>query len=86
MKSEMNTNEHRDILIQRHSLQSTYEIHTFYYYETKSIRRLYLKDTGLNANETDNFILAEILHRGLSTDSDYSALFTNLNIQKVSVR
>ncbi|QYJ90831.1 DUF3800 domain-containing protein [Shewanella halotolerans] len=78
----MDVNESRYILIQNHGLQNTDDVYTFYYDETNNIRKLYLKDTGLNVGMTDNFLLAGILHKGLSTDSDYSALFKNLNLQK----
>jgi hypothetical protein len=82
--NEMDVNESRDILIQHNGLQNTNEVYTFYYDETNNIRKLYLKDTGLNVKKTDNFILAGILHKGLSADRDYSDLFQNLNLQKSS--
>lgn len=78
----MDINEHRKTLIQYHGLQNTDEVYTFYYDETNNIRKLYLKNSGFNVNKTDNFILAGILHKGLNTDSDYSALFKMLNLQK----
>lgn len=78
----MDVNELRNILIQHNGLQNTNDIYTFYYDETNNIRKLYLKNTGLNVDKTDNFILAGVLHKGLSTDVDYSALFQNLNLQK----
>ncbi|NBN62049.1 hypothetical protein GWJ07_20920 [Proteus sp. G2639] len=77
----MDVNKHREMLIQHHDLQNTDEVYTFYYDETNNIRKLYLKDSGFNVNKTDNFILAGILHKGLSTDSDYSILFQMLNLQ-----
>ncbi|EKO3537264.1 hypothetical protein K1L80_003887 [Vibrio fluvialis] len=78
----MDVNELRDILIQHNGLKNADEVYTFYYDETNNIRKLYLKDFGFNVNKTDNFILAGILHKGLSTGSDYSTLFKMINIQK----
>ncbi|MEW8064062.1 MAG: hypothetical protein AB2797_13180, partial [Candidatus Thiodiazotropha sp.] len=78
----MDVNESRDILIRHNGLQNTDDIYTFYYDETNNIRKLYLNDAGLNVEKTDSFVLAGILHKGLSTDNDYSALFQNLNLQK----
>ncbi|MBG5930827.1 DUF3800 domain-containing protein [Providencia rettgeri] len=78
----MDVNEHRNMLIQYHGLKNADEVYTFYYDETNNIRKLYLKGSGFNVHKTDNFILAGILHRGLSTSSDYSALFQMLNLQK----
>jgi len=78
----MDVNKGRDILIQHNGLKNTDDIYTFYYDETNNIRKLYLSDAGLNVKKTDNFVLAGILHKGLSTNSDYSDLFQNLNLQK----
>lgn len=78
----MDVNELRAIFIQHNGLQNTDEVYTFYYDETNNIRKLYLKDSGFNVNKADNFILAGILHKGLSSDSDYSTLFQMLNLQK----
>ncbi|MGY5451878.1 DUF3800 domain-containing protein [Agarivorans sp. MS3-6] len=78
----MDINELREMLIQHNALKNTDEVYTFYYDETNNIRKLYLKDSGFNVNKTDNFILAGILHKGLSTGSDYSTLFKMLNLQK----
>ncbi|MGY5358968.1 DUF3800 domain-containing protein [Cronobacter dublinensis] len=78
----MDVNELREILIQHNGLQNTDEVYTFYYDETNNIRKLYLKGSGFNVKKADNFILAGILHKGLSTDSDYSTLFQMLNLQK----
>lgn len=78
----MDINELRETIIQHNGLQNTDEVYTFYYDETNNIRKLYLKDSGFNVNKADNFILAGILHKGLSTDSDYSTLFQMLNLQK----
>lgn len=78
----MDINELREMLIQHNGLKNTDEVYTFYYDETNNIRKLYLKDSGFNVNKTDNFILAGILHKGLSTGSDYSTLFKMLNLQK----
>lgn len=78
----MDVKELREIIIQRNSLQNTDKVYTFYYDETNNIRKLYLKGSGFNVNKTDNFILAGILHEGLSSGSDFSNLFQMLNIQK----
>ena len=78
----MDVNEFRDIVIRQNGLQNTDAVYTFYYDETNNIRKLYLKDTGVNVERTDNFILAGILHKGVSIDSDYSSLFKKLNLQK----
>ncbi|EEW2001181.1 DUF3800 domain-containing protein [Escherichia albertii] len=78
----MDVNELRELLIKYNGLQNTDEVYTFYYDETNNIRKLYLKDSGFNVVKADNFILAGILHKGLSTDSDYSTLFQKLNLQK----
>lgn len=78
----MDVNQHRDILIYYNGLQNTDEVYTFYYDETNNIRKLYLKDTGLNVEKLDNFVLAGILHKGLSVNCEFSALFRKLNLQK----
>ena len=78
----MDVNESRDILIRHNDLQNTDDVYTFYYDETNNIRKLHLNDAGLNVEKTDSFVLAGILHKGLSTNSDYSDLFQNLNLQK----
>ncbi|QQA74596.1 DUF3800 domain-containing protein [Pectobacterium parmentieri] len=78
----MEFNELRNILIQHNGLKNTDEVYTFYYDETNNIRKLYLKDSGFNVKKADNFILAGILHKGLSTGSDYLTLFQMLNLQK----
>ncbi|HFY9719855.1 TPA: hypothetical protein ACIGP1_004157, partial [Klebsiella pneumoniae] len=78
----MDVNEIREILIRHNRLKNTDEVYTFYYDETNNIRKLYLKGSGFNVKKADNFILAGILHKGLSTDSDYSTLFQMLNLQK----
>ncbi len=78
----MDVNELRETLIQHNGLQNTDEVYTLYYDETNNIRRLYLKDSRFNVNKADNFVLAGILHKGLSADSDYSTLFQMLNLQK----
>ena len=78
----MDVNENRDILIRHNDLQNTNDVYTFYYDETNNIRKLHLNDARLNVDKTDNFVLAGILHKGLSVNSDYSDLFHNLNLQK----
>lgn len=78
----MDISELRGIIIQCNGLQNTDEVYTFYYDETNNIRKLYLKESGFNVNKDDNFILAGILHKGLSSGSDYSTLFQMLNLQK----
>lgn len=78
----MDVNDHRDILIWYSGIQNTELVYTFYYDETNNIRKLYLKDTGLNVKRADNFVLAGILHKGLSVNSDFPDLFRKLNLQK----
>ncbi|NHV08093.1 hypothetical protein G9X43_08915 [Cronobacter turicensis] len=78
----MEVNDLRNTLIQHNGLQNTDEVYTFYYDETNNIRKLYLKGSGFNVNKAENFILAGILHKGLSTGCDYSTLFQMLNLQK----
>lgn len=51
----MDVNESRYILIQNHGLQNTDDVYTFYYDETNNIRKLYLKDSGLNRDFTCTF-------------------------------
>tara|TARA_R110000765_G_scaffold334281_1_gene424694 strand:+ start:21201 stop:22253 length:1053 start_codon:yes stop_codon:yes gene_type:complete len=57
-------------------------VYTFYYDETNNIRRLHLTESGLNVQQADNFILAGIAHKGLSSEADFDALFDSLNLQK----
>ena len=73
------------MLIQHNHLQNTDEVYTFYYDESNNIRRLYLTESGFNVQQTDNFVLAGIAHKGLDCEVDFTTLFDGLNLQKTTV-
>lgn len=78
----MDINDHRDMAIRFNHIQNTDDIYTFYYDETNNIRKLYLTESGFNVDQADNFVLAGIMHKGLSCQKDFSALFDRLKLQK----
>lgn len=78
----MNMAKHKELLVKFHNLQGTDNSYTFYYDETNNIRRLYFTDNGLNTSNTDNFVLAGVLHKGNFEEIDYNEIFENLNLQK----
>lgn len=56
--------------------------YTFYYDESNNVRKLYLKDSGLNVEQDKNFVLAGIAHTKPSDDSAFDSLFDQLSLQK----
>lgn len=80
----MDINKHRDLLVRLNHLRNTDDLYTFYYDETNNFRRVYLTDSGLNVAQSDNFVLAGILHKGLHNNADFSSLFGSLNLQKTT--
>ena len=78
----MDFNEIRDMVVQSNDLENIDDVYTFYYDETNNIRKLYLKDSGINVENSNNFVLAGIVHKGQKSSADFSILLKNLNLQK----
>lgn len=80
----MDVDRLRNDLIEFNDLQNTEDTYKFYYDETNNIRKLYLTDNGLNVTQSDNFVLAGILHKDAEHNADFSVLFDALNLQKTA--
>lgn len=65
-------------LCKMHNLTNTDEIYTFYYDETNNIRKLILKEDGLNIPQENNFVLAGIVHKGERHSANIEELFDRI--------
>ena len=71
----------RESTISIHKLKNVDDVYTFYYDETNNVRKFHIIEDGFNVTDPGNFVLAGVLHKGLSKDIDYGPLFHSLNLQ-----
>lgn len=78
----MDYSEVRGINIEMHNLRGMDNEYIFYYDETNNIRKLHLREDGLNVKDPGNFVLAGLVFEGHSFDKDVSELLKELRLQK----
>ena len=72
----------RDPDIQLHGLHKADDVYTFYYDETNNVRRLHIREDGLNVPDMGCFALGGIAYRGEKRSLDIDGLRTKLGLQK----
>lgn len=74
----------RDKQIRLHGLTGTDLKATFYYDETNNIRKLYLRDQGLNVADLKVFVLGGVVQKGEARPLDLCPLRQAMQIQKTA--
>ncbi len=74
-------NEIRRQTIALHGLTKADEVYTIYYDETNNIRRLHIRDSGLNVKNPKCFVVGGIAHSGPARNLKIEELYLALNLQ-----
>lgn len=82
LKTEIDVNLLREPDIQMHGLSKADEVYTFYYDETSNVRRLYIREGGLNVPDMGCFALGGVVHSGGKRELDIAGLRSALRLQK----
>lgn len=80
----MEVEELRADLIEAHGLRNVDDVYSFFYDETNNVRKFHIVDDGFNVNDPGNFVLAGILHKGVSNSADFGSLISDLRLQKTA--
>ncbi|MBP2463937.1 MULTISPECIES: DUF3800 domain-containing protein [unclassified Rhizobium] len=77
----VDVNEHRQRIIALNGLVNANRAYTIYYDETNNIRRLHVRDDGLNVREPKCFVVGGVAHEGSGQQIDLGPLRSSLKVQ-----